>query len=87
MQDDAILTRVVHVLTNRLAREAPRPDADLFETGVLDSLGFADLLVGLEDEFHIHIPLEEIDFERFRTLAALRDVLRDTMAASVACAA
>jgi acyl carrier protein len=84
MQDDGILTRIVHVLTSRLARDAPRADADLFETGVLDSLGFADLIVGLEDEFRVRIPLEEIDFERFRTLAALCDVLRDTMAASVA---
>lgn len=83
MEDDRILARIAHVLTDRLAREAPDAETDLFDTGVLDSLGFADLLVGLEDEFRIRIPLEEIDFDRFRTLAAIRDVLRDTMAASV----
>ena len=83
MQDDRILTRIVHVLTTRLARDAPDAGADLFETGTLDSLGFADLLVGLEDEFRVRIPLDQIDFERFRTLAALRDVLRDTMAGAV----
>ena len=82
MQDDGILNRIVKLLTDRLARDVPGVDADLFETGVLDSLGFADFLVGLEDEFGIRIPLEAIEFERFRTLASVRDVLRDTITAS-----
>lgn len=82
MRDDEIGTRIARVLTDRLARDVPGADVDLFEHGVLDSLGFAGLLVGLEDEFDIHFAVDAIDFDRFRTLAALCNVVRETLSHS-----
>jgi acyl carrier protein len=79
LRHDEISTRIARVLSDRLARDVPAADADLFEAGVLDSLGFAGLLVGLEDEFGIHFAVDVIDFERFRTLARLCDVVHESL--------
>ena len=82
MLDDTLIARVTRVLTNRLAVETPGADFDLFESGVLDSLGFADLLVGLEHEFDIHFVLDEIDVDEFRTIRSLGVVVARTLAAA-----
>ncbi|HEX6209643.1 MAG TPA: phosphopantetheine-binding protein [Methylomirabilota bacterium] len=79
--DDTVLARLVRIFTERLALEVPAADTDLLEAGVLDSLSFANLLVCVEAEFDIRIPLEELDLDRFRTLRALGHVVRHAAAA------
>ncbi len=73
--DETIAARVARVLTERLALEPPAAEVDLFESGLLDSLAFADLLVALEKEFDIRFAVADIDVDRFRTLSALTDVV------------
>jgi D-alanine--poly(phosphoribitol) ligase subunit 2 len=48
--------------------EISSPDMDLFDSGVLDSLGFVELLMYLEQTFDVRIPLEQIDIEDFRSI-------------------
>lgn len=36
-------------------------DTDLFEAGLIDSLGFVELLVGLEDELGLSVPPTAVD--------------------------
>jgi len=43
-------------------------DTDLIEEGLLDSLVFVELLVGLEDTFGIQIDIVDLDIEDFRTV-------------------
>ena len=78
MSDDSIPAQ--------LALAAPAPDLDLFETGLLDSLSFAQLLVALEKEFDIRFAVEDIDLDRFRTLPAVTDVVTRAIAAGAAVA-
>jgi methoxymalonate biosynthesis acyl carrier protein len=80
MSGETIIARLVRVLAERLALDAPGDDVDLFESGLLDSLSFAELLVALEREFRIAIPVEDIDVERFRTIHALTDMVTCAMA-------
>lgn len=65
-------TGVKHRITNwfssRLSLEIPSPEIDLFETGVLDSLSFVELLLHLEQEFGIRITLEELEIDHFRSV-------------------
>ena len=37
------------------------PDLDLFEAGLIDSMGFVELLFGLEQEFGLQVPPTEIE--------------------------
>lgn len=63
-------------LQRRLARwfldslhvEIPSPETDLFETGVLDSLGFVELVLHLEQEFGVKITLEQVEIDHFRSV-------------------
>ncbi|MBU3875281.1 D-alanine--poly(phosphoribitol) ligase subunit DltC [Faecalicatena sp. AGMB00832] len=51
-------------------------DMDLFEEDLLDSLGFAELLVDIEEEFGIIIPPSEVERSDMNTankiIAAIR---------------
>lgn len=44
------------------------PDLDLFEAGLIDSMGFVELLFGLEQEFGIQAPPTEIERDDVSTV-------------------
>ena len=57
------------------------PDIDLFETDLMDSLGFAELLADIEDELGILIAPSEVDRSTFNTPNRILAYL-ETMSAS-----
>jgi len=46
-------------------------ETDLLAGGVLDSLSFVDLLLYLEEEFHVSISLDELDLTNFQSVSAV----------------
>jgi D-alanine--poly(phosphoribitol) ligase subunit 2 len=50
-------------------------DTDLFETGILDSFGFVELLGFLEKETGQSVTEEEMDDPRFTTVAGIVEVM------------
>lgn len=67
--------RVQRIFLERMQFDVPSPQADLFDSGVVDSLSFVELLVHLEEEFGQRIELEELDLDDFRTVAKIARVL------------
>lgn len=67
--------RILGVLREEMLLEVPAADTDLFASGLLDSLGFVDLLARLEEAFDRPIDLATIDLERFRTAEEIARVL------------
>lgn len=53
------------------------PDMELFESGLLDSLGFAEFLVELEDQFGIVISPSEVEREDINTPAKILALAED----------
>jgi len=51
--DDVLRKRVARLLADTMSLEVPSVDTDLFEDGLLDSLGFVELLANLEREFGV----------------------------------
>jgi D-alanine--poly(phosphoribitol) ligase subunit 2 len=51
----------------------PSAEADLFESGLLDSLAFVDLLLKLEEEFGIKAAVDELEIDNFRSIARIAD--------------
>lgn len=65
--------RIAAILSETMNVEAPSPHADLFETGAMDSLGFVDLLVRLEQDFGIQVSIEKVEIDNFRTIAKIAE--------------
>jgi acyl carrier protein len=72
--------RIVNFLsTLDTGEESPviEVDTDLFETGILDSFGFVELLGFLEKETGHPVTEEQMDDPRFTTVAGIVEVLSD----------
>jgi D-alanine--poly(phosphoribitol) ligase subunit 2 len=69
--DQAALALLGTLFTERLNVDVPAADTDLFETGILDSLQFVELLAALEEAFAVQISVEEIEIDDFRTLSRI----------------
>ncbi len=61
--------KIIEILVNVTGEDSLRTDRDvnLFETGLLDSLGVVDVIVELEEEFDIVISPTEVEREDFDT--------------------
>jgi len=67
----ALHEQIAKLFTERLNTEVPTVDTDLFETGILDSLRFVELLAALEESFGVRVSVEELEIDDFRTLARI----------------
>jgi len=63
--------RVMQLFEDKLGIEVPSADADLFGSGVLDSLAFVNLLLNIENEFGITVTLETVELENFQSINAI----------------
>jgi acyl carrier protein len=52
-----------------------RRDADLFEEGYIDSVGVAELVAFLEEEFEIQVPEEDLMSEEFSSIAGITRIV------------
>lgn len=53
------------------------PGLELFESGILDSLGFAEFLVELEEQFDIVISPSEVEREQIDTPEKILELIMD----------
>ena len=60
--------------------EIPSADTDLIETGLLDSLMLVDLLVAIENQFNVRVPVHQLDIEEFRNAQRLAEMLQRRLA-------
>ena len=63
--EDRIIDLLVEICEDELVRE--NLDMDLFESGMMDSLAFAELIFWLEDKYGIVISPSEIKRENMNT--------------------
>ena len=63
--------RVRGVLGTVLNIDAPADDADLIDTGVLDSLALVSLILELETSFGLSVSYDELEIDNFRTVESI----------------
>jgi D-alanine--poly(phosphoribitol) ligase subunit 2 len=63
--------RVRQLIAEVLEVDAEMEDLDLIGSGLLDSLALVELLFQIEEEFHVRMPLEELDLDTVRTVRGL----------------
>jgi acyl carrier protein len=69
--------RIADCFLRSLGLEIPSPRTDLFETGVLDSLAFVELVLSLEREFGLKVRLEQVEIDNFRSVERIAAFLGD----------
>lgn len=67
--------RISAIFLDKLHIAVPSTETDLLETAILDSLQLVDLLLNLEKEFVVRIPLDSLDLESFRSIARIADLI------------
>lgn len=63
------------VLRDHLNVLADSPDADLLETGLVDSIGLVELILQLEDRFGIDLPMESLEIDDLRSVNRIADLI------------
>ena len=75
---------LARLFSQRLHAEVPSETTDLFETGVLDSQRFVDLLLHIEQEFGIQVSIEQFEIENFRSIDSIANSILQQNLAHVA---
>ena len=78
----ALHDQVAGVFLRSLNLEVPSPDTDLFETGLLDSLAFVELLLALERDFGVTTAVEDLEVDNFRSIARIAEFVTARMASA-----
>lgn len=85
MRDRESLQRSLFKLfADKLHVDVPSPEVDLVEIGVLDSLGFVTLLMHIEENFGVAVPIEDLDVEKFRSVSRITGYLGERLLTSAA---
>ena len=71
MNVDAVQAELTALFARDLSVAVPSPETDLLESGLLDSVGMVELLVRLEKRFGVRVPIENLEIEHFRSVAAI----------------
>ena len=71
-----VAIQIIQLLSEKVHIAVPSVETDLMETGLLDSLTLVSLIAGLEEEFSITIPFEDIEIDNFRSVARLVELVR-----------
>ncbi len=70
-----IRTDVMSVVCKTLTLETIAFEEDLIESGLLDSLSLVQLMVALEEEFNIRIEPEDLNFEDYRSVKSMSEMI------------
>jgi acyl carrier protein len=71
METNSVVERVRGLFLNVLTVDPPEPGTDLIESGLLDSLTLVELIVALEQEFELAIPLDALEIDDFRSIESI----------------
>ncbi|MCD2189017.1 acyl carrier protein [Actinomycetospora soli] len=74
---ETLRTQVADVVSDRAGIDVPSAEEDLLEAGLIDSLALVTLIVALEENFGVQLPLDDFDIERFRSVASMADFLAE----------
>ena len=69
--------RVHLLIRDALSVDVPDGDTDLIESGLLDSLALVTLIVEIEQEFGVELPLDDFDVNRFRSVQRIAEFLTE----------
>jgi acyl carrier protein len=79
---DTLHERITWLFANEMSLEIPSVDTDLFESGVLDSLAFEQLLLHLEQEFGVTTSIDDMESDHFSSISHIAEFVSAHLPAS-----
>ena len=73
--DPGVSERVQQLFLETLNVQVPSQEADLIESGLIDSLALVELLFAIEREFSVSLPLDDLEIENFRSVTRISEVI------------
>lgn len=73
--DPGVSERVQQLFLETLNVQVPSVEADLIESGLIDSLALVELLFAIEREFSVSLPLDDLEIENFRSVNRISEVI------------
>jgi acyl carrier protein len=73
--DEQLIGDIRGIFADKLAIEVESPSVDLLDTGLVDSVTLVELLLVLEQQFGVSLPLEDIEMEDLRSVARIADLV------------
>jgi acyl carrier protein len=71
----SLVNDLTSLFRDKLFIDVPSAETDLIDSGLLDSLQLVQLLVQIESELGLRLPLDEIDLDDLRSLERLARVI------------
>jgi acyl carrier protein len=78
--DAGVSERVQRLFVETLNIQVPSEEADLIESGLIDSLALVELLFAIEREFSVSLPLDDLEIENFRSVSRISEVIAGAQA-------
>jgi D-alanine--poly(phosphoribitol) ligase subunit 2 len=72
---EGLVSGIRSVLRDHLNVLVDSPDADLLETGLVDSIGLVELILQLEDRFGMALPMESLEVDDLRSINTIADLI------------
>jgi acyl carrier protein len=72
-ENEVLHARLKAFFSEKLSVEVLSIDADLVQTGILDSLALVELLTCIEKEFGMEISLDDVEIEDFHSIAKIAE--------------
>jgi acyl carrier protein len=73
--DEVLHARLRAFFSEKLSVEVSSVDADLVQTGIMDSLALVELLTYIEKELGTEISLDDIEIEDFHSIARIAEYI------------
>jgi methoxymalonate biosynthesis acyl carrier protein len=75
MDQETIQAQVSALFSEVMNVDVPSVDTDLFDTGILDSQRFVELLLHVEQRFNTPIDIENFEIENFRCIEKIATLI------------
>jgi acyl carrier protein len=77
-EQKTIEAKLQTLFSEQLLAAIPTVETDLFETGILDSQRFVELLLQIERHFNTRIDLDDFEIENFRCIEKIAALILST---------
>jgi len=72
---DELAGEVAQLLEQKLSVRTTDMQANLFESGLLDSMSLVHLILELEGHFGLELPIQQLDLGEFRSIACIAELI------------